>query len=336
METLDFSTIGAIEEKIVAILKEALPYWTVVGSHLPARLATRSGIRRLPEARVLHEGLREDGTIQWTVELAQGDARGDGFRRHGPTGVYQAVRDALTALEQTMDIHARVINTRRRDSEPGVAILELSIETSWSPPGAIKQGVYKELFPLVELTAAAPPGSTMLESFTALNPIPETMHLALMEGDRQISLGAASHGEGSLLLEQPLPIALDEGAVIHVLGEGVTFPVPLNESRETRVTDWARRGRDLEGGRHLVLLGPSRERVRWSTVAGSAGIGRKILEFLGMEGEWPTLVVVLRDGTLREGTVESIRLGNSREGMSIDLDVGPILNAEAFLPEEPS
>ncbi|MCC5876907.1 MAG: hypothetical protein JJU11_11870 [Candidatus Sumerlaeia bacterium] len=321
MPFTDLHDILDMKEHLLDAIRECLPGWHVLASLQPGVQASKEGIRRLPEARLLTGGLRRDGTMAWSLELSVA------FQEE------ELVRAAIKLTDALEAGFALVEAFRRHDGDPLVRGIILDLVTHFPGTAQRPAGIYTQASPAFELDEKVPEGNDEITAFTILEGIDGEEMTGVIANGGAWSPGKMTAGDGVLHLEQPLVRPLESGTVIYTLGDGVELGRGIREKRVVAPEEWSRNLRDLGGNRHQVLLGQWRERVHWHVYPCRKNIQEGVEAFLRERKDRQSFLLVTPHGGLREGSLLRLEAGE-RDGLVIEWDANHLESFDPFLNQE--
>lgn len=316
--------IRAMEDELLAFLAVHLPGWQVVGSLQPGAIASREGIRHLPEVRLLLDGMNREGMLLWSLEVSTSP---------GSDGLTGALAEIIHAMEQDPPWWVAVESVRRRDNDPKARGFVLTLTTQAPADALHKASIHGNAVPVIELDETVALDETDISFYTLLNELEPGDSLVFKGESGTWALGPHEVVEGVIQLERPLKMELPQGSVIYALRDGMEIGDGVQEERLAHPGDWSVLHRDLADQPHRVSLGRWREKVRWHLAPCSAPRQEEIREYLYNRDSRAALLLVLTGGEVLGASLENLEM-KRRGGIGLEWNAGRLDDLTPFVEEE--
>ena len=328
-------TIAEREARLVTFLRAHFPLHRVVPTLQRFGESRRTDLADTPEIRVLLEGIRDDSTLRWLLQFAEGNLAIAAIRRIGATGIITSA----TALREAIanDNEGRIYRTAggrlaRRDD--AADLWEEIIEEPSTPSLRTPQALFATITEFAFSAETYEPGTSDFGALDLFGVIAEPGDFMMISdaGGHQF-LGRVVQSTPTLITEFPLKRTMVTPAFV-ILSDGVISADAGSETMITNMDDFEVTDFSLAGFRRKKITAPRREilRVEFAHLAQPAIDEWR--EYLRTHSSRPSFACIRSDLSIVEAspvTAESHAPASGEAGsLTLNLLTGPIVNLASF------
>ncbi len=328
-------TIAEREARLVTFLRAHFPLHRVVPSLQRFSEARRTDLTDTPEIRVLLEGIRDDSTLRWLLQFAEGNLGLAAVRRIGATGIITsatALREAIANDDEGRIYRAAGGRLARRDE--ATDLWEEIIEEASTPSSRTPQALFATITEYAFSAQTYEPGTSDFGALDQFGVIAEPGDFMMISdaGGFQF-LGRVVQSTPSLLTEFSLKRTMVTPAFV-ILSDGVIAADAGGETTITNMGDFESTAFSLAGFRRKKLTAPHRELLRVEFTH----IPQPAIEdwrgFLRAHSSRPSFVFIRSDLSIVEASPVSVESRAPAAGqagsLTLNLLTGPIVNIASF------